>query len=114
MFRALRREAIYISSVARTLWLMRQLSPQSPRTIVDIVEEHARARGTATAILYEDEAVTYGVLDARANRYAHWAKARGVKRGEAVALLMENRPDYIAAWLGLLKVGAVAALIKIG
>ena len=49
---------------------------------------------------------------ARANRIAHWARQNGVRRGDAVALLMENRPDYVAAWLGLLKAGAIAALIN--
>ena len=36
----------------------------------------------------------------------------GIGRGTPVALLMENRPDYIAAWLGLFKVGAQVALIN--
>jgi fatty-acyl-CoA synthase len=38
--------------------------------------------------------------------------AQGIGRGQAVALLMENRPDFIAAWLGLFKVGAQVALIN--
>ena len=44
--------------------------------------------------------MSYGALDARANRYAHWALAQGMKRGDCVALLMENRPDYLCclAW----------------
>jgi len=33
------------------------------------------------------------------------ALGQGIGRGAAVALLMENRPDYICAWLGLFKCG---------
>ena len=38
--------------------------------------------------------------------------ANRVAKGEVVALLMENRPEYLMAWLGLVKTGAVAALIN--
>jgi fatty-acyl-CoA synthase len=36
----------------------------------------------------------------------------GVKAGDTVCLLMPSRPDYIAAWLGITKVGGVVALIN--
>ncbi len=112
MFEALAREAIYISSVARSLYGMRHVKPDSPITIVDIMARHAAHRPHAIAILCNDETLTYAQLNARADAYAHWAHAQGIARGDAVALLMENRPDYIAAWLGLLKAGAVVALVN--
>jgi len=79
---------------------------------VDIVEGQARRRPGAVAIRCLDAAMTYAELDARANRYAHWAIGQGIKRGDACALVMENRPDYICAWLGLFKAGATVALIN--
>jgi fatty-acyl-CoA synthase len=109
---AIRREYIYISSIARTLWLLRLVKPHSTRTIVDIVEAQAKKRPDAVAIYCLDQAMSYAQLDARANRYANWALAQGIGRGDAVALLMENRPDYICAWLGMFKVGAQVALIN--
>src|SRR6201999_3686444 len=51
-------------------------------------------------------------LNAHANRYARWAMAQGVKKGDVVALLMENRPEYLFAWLGVVKLGGVVALIN--
>jgi fatty-acyl-CoA synthase len=110
---AVKREAIYLGSIARTLWLLRLVKPHSTRSIVDIVEGQARARPGHAAILYQDQVMTYAQLDARANRYAHWAMAQGIGRGTPVALLMENRPDFICAWLGMFKVGAQVALINI-
>ncbi len=109
---AIRREYIYLTSIARTLWLLRLVKPHATRSIVDIVEGQARRRPDNIAILYQDQRLTYAELDARANRYAHWALAQGIGRGQSVALLMENRPDFIAAWLGLFKVGAQVALIN--
>ena len=37
---------------------------------------------------------------------------RGLRPGEAVALVMRNRPDYFALWLGLTEAGAIAALVS--
>jgi len=112
MFDAIAREAIYISSLARTLRRMRHVKPDSPVTIVDIVDGFARDTPCAPAILFEERTLSYAQLAQDANRYAHWAHAQGIAQGETVALLMENRPEYIAAWLGLLKAGAVVALIN--
>jgi fatty-acyl-CoA synthase len=109
---AVGREATYISAIARTLIGLRGVTPDSPGTIVDVVEKQARAAPDAPVFYYLDSTMSYRALDDRANRVAHWAKHAGIRRGEAVALLMENRPDYVATWLGLLKVGAVAALIN--
>ncbi len=108
----LRREYIYITTIVRTLWLLRLVKPNATRNIVDIVEGQARSRPGNAALLYLDQTMTYAQLDARANRYAHWALSAGIGRGDCAALLMENRPDFICAWLGLFKVGAQVALIN--
>src|SRR5215469_9830786 len=106
------RESIYIRSLARTLISMRHVKPDSPITIVDILEHHAQHRGSNTAIVCGDDVLTYAMLNARANQYAHWARAQNIAQRDVVALLMDNRPEYIAAWLGLLKAGATIALIN--
>ncbi|HEX4273309.1 MAG TPA: AMP-binding protein [Rhizomicrobium sp.] len=110
--RALKREYVYLTTIARTLWLLRLVKPGATRSIVDIVETQAKKRPGNIAILCLDQAMSYAQMDARANRYANWAKGQGIGRGDCVALLMENRPDYICAWLGMFKVGAQVALIN--
>jgi fatty-acyl-CoA synthase len=112
LFDAISREAVYLASIGRTLRRMRHVTPDSPITIVDIVQRFADAAPDNSAILHEDRTLTYRDLDRMANRYAHWAHAQGIGRGDTVALLMENRPEYLASWLGLLKVGASVALIN--
>jgi fatty-acyl-CoA synthase len=112
LFDAAAREYTYISAITRTLIGMRDVKPESAHTIVDVVEAQARTTPDAVAFYYLDSTMSYAALNAAADRIAHWARTNGIQRGEAVALLMENRPDYIVAWLGLLNAGAVAALIK--
>jgi fatty-acyl-CoA synthase len=109
---AIRREYIYLTTIARTLWLLRRIKPDATRSIVDIVESQAQKRPRNIAIYCLDQVMTYADLDALANRYANWAIQNGIGHGTPVALLMENRPEYIAAWLGLFKVGAQVALIN--
>jgi fatty-acyl-CoA synthase len=108
----IRREFSYIWHAGWTLWMLRLVKPDSPRTIVDIVEQRVARDPDNPALICLDQTLTYRQMDAHANRYANWALAQGIKRGDRVALLMENRPDYICAWLGMFKVGAQVALIN--
>jgi fatty-acyl-CoA synthase len=112
LFDSISRETTYITGIGRSLIRMRHVKPDSPITIVDIVSGFARHAPDSTAILYLDRRVSYGELEAGANRYAHWGASIGIHHGDVVALLMENRPEYLMAWLGLLKLGAIVALIN--
>ena len=56
--------------------------------------------------------MTYRALADRANRYARWALAQNLGKGETVCLIMPNRPEYMAIWLGITNVGGVVSLIN--
>ena len=58
------------------------------------------------------ESLTYRELAERANQYARWALGQGLAKGDVVALLMTNRPEYFAIWLGITSVGGVVALLN--
>ncbi len=60
----------------------------------------------AIAVSYEDQQLTYGELNSRANRVAHRLLALGVSAESRVAILMERSPDMVAGLLGILKAGA--------
>jgi fatty-acyl-CoA synthase len=106
------RESVYLASLARTFWRLRGVKPDSGSTIVDIVEQWARHTPDAPAIMCAEMTLSYAALNSAADSVAHWARVRGIGRGNCVSLLMENRPEYVIAWLGLLKVGAIASLIN--
>ena len=46
------------------------------------------------------------------NRVARAFETAGFKQGETVALFMHNRPEYVAIWIGLSKIGIVTALVN--
>lgn len=106
------REFRVIGSMRRLIKRVSKLKPESPVTVADIIERWARVRPNNVAIYFEDKKYTYREYDAAANRYARWAQAQGLKKGDVVALFMENRPEYLFAWGGLVKIGVVAALIN--
>ena len=76
------------------------------------VERNAGKFGDRPAILFEGRTVTWAEFNALANRYAHCLKARGIRRGDVVSLLMENRIEFLAAMTALNKLGAVTGLIN--
>eukprot|EP00512_Aurantiochytrium_limacinum_P006363 CAMPEP_0171521432 /NCGR_PEP_ID=MMETSP0959-20130129/7118_1 /TAXON_ID=87120 /ORGANISM="Aurantiochytrium limacinum, Strain ATCCMYA-1381" /LENGTH=629 /DNA_ID=CAMNT_0012061311 /DNA_START=71 /DNA_END=1960 /DNA_ORIENTATION=+ len=64
------------------------------------------------ALLYLDEVVTYQQVEDRSNQVSNWLLSKGLKRGDTVALLMENRPEFVISWLGMTKIGVKVALIN--
>jgi fatty-acyl-CoA synthase len=107
-----RREIKFLLGLWRTLKRVRSIAPDSDHLICDDLEAAVDAWRDRRAITFEGHDVSYGELDALANRYAHWAKEHGLRRGQTVALLMPNRIDYLAIWYGLSKVGVATALIN--
>ena len=55
---------------------------------------------------------TYRELAARSNRYARWALAQGLRKGDIVCLLMPSRPEFLAIWVGITRAGGVVALLN--
>ena len=78
----------------------------------DLLEDWAVRQPDRPALMSDRETFSYRDLNARINRYARWALSAGIGKGETVCLFLPGQPDYLAAWLGLTKVGAVAALIN--
>ena len=89
-----------------------KLGPDQTNTLADDLEAVVNKYRANVAIRYEDKVITYGELDQTANQVAHWAHCQGLQAGDAVALFMENRPEYIAVWYGLQKIGVIVGLIN--
>jgi len=112
----LTREAPRAETASRD-WL-RALEAVAPiekhprRLMSNVIAELAQTQPDAPALLSADEVLTYGELAGRTNAYARWALNEGLGKGDTVALMMPNRPEYLAIWLGLTSAGVVVALIN--
>ncbi len=108
----LRREWRYLTGLTRTLLRVETISPTSRRLICDDLEAAADRWRARPAIRFQGAGLTYGEMDALANRFGHWALTQGLAPGDVVAVFLPNRLDYLPLWYGLTKVGVVAALIN--
>src|ERR1700760_1486704 len=96
----------------KAIELTSRIETDPQRLFSDVVEDHAARQPDRPALLSDHETMSYGMLAGRINRYARWAQRTGIKAGDVACLLMPNRPDYLAAWLGIAKVGGVVGLIN--
>lgn len=71
------------------------------------VSAQAEAHPEATAIVFKGTRLSYGTLEATANRLGHLLRDAGCQRGDRVGLLMPKMPAAIVAMLGVLKADAI-------
>jgi long-chain acyl-CoA synthetase len=78
----------------------------------DFLTETARRTPDQTALVAGPERVTYRELGRRVDRLAAGLQARGIVRGDRVALYLDNSIESVVAWYAVLKVGAVFMLVN--
>jgi len=96
----------------RALELTAPITRNRYRVLPTVIEEVAARMGDAPALLSDRESLTYAALVHRANQYARWALDQGLAKGDVVCLLMTNRPEYFAIWLGIASVGVAVSLLN--
>jgi len=60
-----------------------------------------------TAILFEEEKISYSQLDARANEVCCWLQSVGIEKGDRVAVMLDNRPEFIELYLACARLGSI-------
>jgi len=80
-----------VKSVNASWWVQRwsELQPDKP------------------AILFEDKTISYCELHRQANRTAVWLQSSGIEKGDRVAVLLENCPEFIELYLACSRLGAI-------
>jgi len=97
----LRDDAVFLRGALRALGNTSPIAKNPTRVLPALIERLAARHGDKPALISDAETLTYRGLAERANRYARWALAQGLRKGEVVCLLMPNRPEYLAVWLGI-------------
>ncbi len=82
-------------------------SNQDRTGLVESIERQAVSRPDSAALHLEGETITYKELNLRANRVANGLQGLGVKKGDRVAIMLPNIPEFVYAVLGNLKLGAI-------
>ncbi len=108
----LKSDWIYINGFRRIIGAIGKFDPEAEYTIADAIEDAVDDHDERIFISFEGQETSYADFDKRANQFGHWGLSVGLTKGDCVALFMENRPDYIAFWAGMAKIGVRTALIN--
>ncbi len=93
------------------LWELFEGGRESLNIAHECVDRHAATGRVAVRVAHadgRDEAVSFAELSSFSARFAHWLAARGVERGDRVAIMLEPSLAFYAALFGAIKRGAIA------
>ncbi|MGA7893821.1 MAG: amino acid adenylation domain-containing protein, partial [Candidatus Sulfotelmatobacter sp.] len=76
------------------------------KCVHELFEEQVRRSPEAAAVVFEEEELSYGELNARANRLAHYLRELGVGAETRIGLMVERSIEMVVGLLGVLKAGA--------
>ena len=83
-----------------------------PATLPLFFKTFCALSANVEAIISGDERLTFGQLDEISDRLAHGLVARGIAKGDRVAIAMRNCPVWVIGYMAALKAGAVATLLN--
>jgi acyl-CoA synthetase (AMP-forming)/AMP-acid ligase II len=78
-------------------------------TVAGLFHAQVLVRGGAIALQEGARTLTYRELNDRVNRLAHWFAVQGLKRHDRIAVLAENRFEYVEIELAAAKLGIITA-----
>ncbi len=90
----------------------RSLEPYPTDTLLDYLERLARHHGSHAALLFKGATITYRQLEDQSNAFAAALVALGVRKGDRVALLLPNCPQFVIAEFGAWKAGAIVVALN--
>ena len=81
--------------------------------IFQSLEAHALRDPEKTAIVAEGKRISYGELVARVNRMAGALHGLGLQKGDRLALLMHNRPEFVVSFYAAMKLGLITVSLNV-
>ncbi len=78
-----------------------------------MLEQSAKRYGGKTAVATGDSRLSYAQLDEASNKVANALIGMGVNKGDRVAMLLPNSPEFAAIYFGVVKIGAIAVPLDI-
>ncbi|SPP73682.1 long-chain fatty acid transport protein 1 isoform X1 [Drosophila guanche] len=105
------RDTVALFAYIRVLLFVKRQERKN-LNIGDIFEASVARHPDKLAIVSESQQWTFRQLNEHSNRVANVFHSHGYKKGDVVGLLLENRAEFVATWLGLSKIGVITPLIN--
>lgn len=87
-------------------------TPNTPAGLGLAFEKAVKRNPLGDALLFEDQRYSYQELNQWANQIAHYYLSKGVKKGDVIAVIIENRSELVATIVALAKIGVTSAMVN--
>lgn len=88
------------------------LKPYPEKTLLDVIKDTKRQRPDHTTLLFKGAKLTVSELDTLSDAFGSALVAQGVKKGERIALMLPNCPQFAIGQLGAWKAGAIVVPVN--
>lgn len=105
----------FINKVPNLLSGLKQAYIRTPNTATGLAlafEKAVKRNPHGDALLFEDQRYSYQQLNDWANQIAHYYLSIGTRKGDVIAVMIENRSELLATVIALAKIGVTSALIN--
>ncbi|MET1080564.1 MAG: long-chain-acyl-CoA synthetase [Pseudomonas sp.] len=102
----------HLPAILKGLHIGNRSRGRRPGGLGHCVEQAAARNPDGLALIQGDEQLSYAAFNQWANRLVHYLHARGLRKGDTVALMLENRLEVLACVTACAKLGVVSALIN--
>jgi len=105
----------FISKVPNLLSGLKQAYLRTPNTPAGLglaFEKAVKRNPDGFALLFEDQKYTYTALNEWANQLGHYYLSLGAKKGDVIAVMIENRSELAVTIIALAKIGVTSALVN--
>jgi len=87
-------------------------TPNTPAGLGIAFEKAVKRNPHGIALLFEDQKFSYQELNEWANQIGHFYLSLGARKGDVIAVMVENRPELVATVVALAKIGVTSALVN--
>jgi acyl-CoA synthetase (AMP-forming)/AMP-acid ligase II len=112
MFSVLQTRMTEARAVARVAPYLLRARPGAPWNLGKLLEERVRRHGDLDGLVFEDQRFSWSEINRAVDRTARTFRELGIERGDVVALVMDNRPEFLFAITALNRLRAAGALIN--
>ena len=79
----------------------------------EVLQYQIESQPDKTFLFFEDQRISYHTFGERVNSVAHALKQRSVKKGDRVVIFVNNCPEFLYCWFGIVRIGAVMVPINV-
>ncbi|KOX75216.1 Long-chain fatty acid transport protein 4, partial [Melipona quadrifasciata] len=105
------RDLVAITRYIKVLWIIRGHERKN-RSIADVFRQYVNRHPNKVCFIYEDQEWTFQQVEDYSNKVATVFKSSGYRKGDVIGILLENRVEFVALWLGLSKLGIIVPLLN--